>query len=203
MKFKFSIQELVTIGIFGALWGAIEISAGSILHSLNVPMTGMFLSAGGLLVAMVGRSFVPRFGSTLFIGVTAMLMKMFSLGGVVIWPMLAIFMEALIAEVALTTLRKPRLAAFAITGALGVFYTMVHPFFSQGLLAGNGVLFVWEMLLEEGTRIFGIPLSAAILVIAMMASLRVVVGGLAGVLAWNVSKAVHQRLGDAASLSIS
>jgi hypothetical protein len=201
MRTRFSIQELVIIGIFGAIWGAIEISAGSLLHSLNIPMTGMFLSAGGLLVAMVGRSFVPRVGSTLFIGITAMLMKMLSLGGIVVWPMIAILMEAVIAEIALTAFGKPRLIAFTITGALGVIYTMIHPFFSQGLLAGRGVLFVWEMLLEEGRRIFGVSLSAALIVIALMVILRLVVGTLAGFLAWNVSKAVGQRLGTT-SLSV-
>lgn len=191
---KFSTRDLVKLAVFGALWGAVEITLGSLFHTLNVPMTGVFLSAIGLLIAMIGRYFVPKPGSTLFIGVIAALLKLLSIGGIVIWPMIAILMEAVVAEVVLTVMRKPQRLAFLITGALGVFYTMVHPFLSQGLLAGRGVLFVWEMLLEEGTRLFGLPLSAALAIIAIMALVRLAIGAVAGLLAWEVALAVHKRM---------
>jgi ABC-type thiamin/hydroxymethylpyrimidine transport system permease subunit len=191
---KFSTRDLVKLAVFGALWGALEITLGSLFHALNVPMTGTFLAAIGLLIAMVGRYFVPRPGSTLFIGVIAALLKLLSIGGIVIWPMIGIFMEAVVAEVVLTVMRKPQRLAFMLTGALGVFYTLVHPFLSQGLLAGRGVLFVWEMLLDEGTHLFGLPLSAAWAVIAVMALVRLAIGAVAGLLAWEVAQAVHKRM---------
>ncbi len=64
------------------------------------------LAAIGLTVALVGRVFVPRRGSTLFIGVIAMLLKLFSLGGVIIGPMVGIFTEALVAEIVLSLAGK-------------------------------------------------------------------------------------------------
>jgi hypothetical protein len=191
---KFTTRELVTLGVFGALWGGVEITLGSILHTLHVPMTGAFLSAIGLLVVMVGRYFVPRVGSTLFVGVIASLLKMLSLGGIVVWPMIAIVMEALLAELVLSGLREPGRLVFMLTGAVGVFYTLVHPFLSQGLLAGRGVLFVWEILLEEGTRMFGLPLSAAVVVIGLMSLIRLIIGATAGLIAWDVARVVSKRL---------
>jgi ABC-type thiamin/hydroxymethylpyrimidine transport system permease subunit len=191
---KFTTRELVTLGVFGALWGGVEISLGSLLHTLNIPMRGIFLSAVGLLVAMVGRYFVPRVGSTLFVGMIAALLKMLSLGGIVVWPMIAIAMEAILAELILSTLRKPSRVAFIFTGAVGVFYTLVHPFLTQGLLAGQGVLFVWEILLEEGTRLFGLPLSAAVGVIGLMAAIRLIIGAIAGLIAWDAARVVNKRL---------
>ncbi|MFU8773240.1 MAG: hypothetical protein ACNA8H_12575, partial [Anaerolineales bacterium] len=85
---KLSTRELATLAVFGALWGLVEISLGSVLKTLNVPLSGVVLAAIGLTIALTGRAFVPRRGSTLFIGVLAMLLKMFSLGGVIIGPMI-------------------------------------------------------------------------------------------------------------------
>ncbi|MCA9947909.1 MAG: hypothetical protein KC449_30715, partial [Anaerolineales bacterium] len=63
---KLSTRELVTIAVFGTLWGIVEISLGTVLKSLNVPLSGVVLAAIGLTVALVGRLFVPRRGATLF-----------------------------------------------------------------------------------------------------------------------------------------
>ncbi|MGZ6346947.1 MAG: hypothetical protein ACXWNC_05195 [Anaerolineales bacterium] len=56
---KFTTRELVTMAVFGALWGVVEISLGSVLHAIKIPLTGLALTAIGLLVALIGRLFVP------------------------------------------------------------------------------------------------------------------------------------------------
>ena len=117
---KLSTRELATIAVFGTLWGISEISLGSVLKSLNIPFSGAVLAAIGLVIALVGRAFVPKKGSTLFVGVIAMLLKLFSLGGVIIGPMVGIFSEALVAEIALSLTGKPRRFSFVLAGALGV-----------------------------------------------------------------------------------
>ena len=93
---KFTTRQLVTMAVFGALWGIVEISLGSVLHAVNLPMSGTVLAAIGLVVALTGRLFVPKRGSTLFIGVIALVLKLFSIGSVVIGPMIGIFSEALV-----------------------------------------------------------------------------------------------------------
>ena len=124
---KLSTRELATIAVFGTLWGLSEISLGSVLKSLNIPFSGAVLSAIGLAIALVGRSFVPKKGSTLFVGVIAMLLKLFSLGGVIIGPMVGIFSEALVAEIVLSLTGKPRRFSFILVGALGVTWTLLQP----------------------------------------------------------------------------
>ena len=86
---KLSTRELATLAVFGGLWGVVEISLGSVLKTLNIPLSGVVLAAIGLTVALTGRVFVPKKGSTLFIGVIATFLKLFSLGGVIIGPMIA------------------------------------------------------------------------------------------------------------------
>lgn len=191
---RFTTRELVLLGIFGALWGGVEISLGSLFHTLNLPMTGMLLSAIGLMVVLVGRYYVPRVGSTFFLGVIAALLKMLSLGGIVIWPMIAILMEALMAELVLTLFGQPSRVSFLVAGSLSVLYTLVHPFFSQGLMAGQGMVFVWELLVERSLQIFGLSMTAAWAVVGLYALLHLVTGLLAGWTAWGIARALKGRL---------
>src|SRR5690606_24056730 len=125
---RFSTRELVTMAVFGALWGALEISLGSVLKALHLPLSGALLATAGLVIALIARLFVPCAGATLFVGVVATILKLFSIGSVLIGPMIGILAEALLAEVVLTLSGQPRRAAFLLAGALGVGWTVTQPF---------------------------------------------------------------------------
>jgi ABC-type thiamin/hydroxymethylpyrimidine transport system permease subunit len=192
---KFSTRELVTMAVFGTLWGLSEMSLGTVLKSLNVPLSGVVLSTIGLLVAMVGRVFVPRRGSTLFIGVIACLLKLFSLGGVILGPMVGILSEALVAELALSALGRPRRAAFLVTGVLGVLCPLVQPFITNPLLFGRTLFTVWLDLLDLGRRLFGLDSGAVLWIVLGLVAVHAAIGLVAGWLAWDVGRVLQARLG--------
>ena len=104
---KFTLRHLVYIAVFGALWGAIEMTLGAYLHVLlppganYLPLVGTAITALGLAVALVGRLFVPQAGSIFMIGVVAALLKLLSVGGVKLGPLLGILIESGLAEVVL------------------------------------------------------------------------------------------------------
>ena len=195
---KLSTRELVTIAIFGTLWGIVEMTLGGVLKSLDIPMAGMFLAAVGLIVALVGRVFVPKRGTTLFIGVIAMLLKLLSLGGVIIGPMLGIFAEALIAELVLSTRKVPNSTVMMAAGALGVTWVVGQPFVTGPLLFGRTVFVVWLDLLDSARRLLGLGSSAIFVVLGLFVLVHILMGVLAGVVAWNVGGQVHSRLGKGA-----
>jgi hypothetical protein len=192
---KFSTRELVTLAVFGALWGVCEMSLGTILKSLNVPLSGVVLSAIGLTIALIGRVSVPRRGSTLFIGVLATLLKLFSLGGVVMGPMIAILSEALIAELALSALGRPRRSAFLVAGALGVLWSLAQPFVTNPLLFGRTLFTVWLDLLDLGNRLLGLDTNAVLWIVLALVAVHLAVGLVAGWLAWDVGQVLQARLG--------
>jgi len=198
---KFTTRELVTIAVFGTLWGIVEISLGTVLKSLNLPLSGVILSTLGLAVAMIGRVFVPRRGSTLFTGVIAMLLKLFSLGGVIIAPMIAIFAEALVAELVLSLFKRPRRSIFMLAGGLGVLWVLVHPFIANPLLYGRTLFVVWLDLLDKGSRLIGLDTNAVLGILLFMVAVHLAVGALAGWLAWDVGNQLHARLGKSFSPS--
>ena len=110
---KFSVRELVYIAIFGAIWGALELTLGSYLHVLFPPLAdtflvGLIMAFLGAIVALVGRHFVPRTGSVFLIGIITAILKMISIGGVQVGPLVAILAESLLMEVGLWVARKPR-----------------------------------------------------------------------------------------------
>ena len=116
MKLQLTTRQLVTLAVFGALWGVVEISLGSVLKALNIPLSGAVLSAIGLMIAMIARQFVPRRGTTLFVGIIAMVLKLFSIGNIVVGPMVGILMEAILAEIILSLFKTPGMLACLLAG---------------------------------------------------------------------------------------
>ncbi len=191
---RFNVRDLVYIGVFGALWGAVETTLGSVLHTLNVPFSGAVLTGIGITIALIGRLFVPRTGSVLFIGLVTACLKMLSLGGIVLTPMIGIMAESLLAEAALTAFGRPRRLSFMLAGALATLWTLLHPFLTQGILAGTGILIIYERTLTNGARALGLDPSVVLLVLAALVGLHLAIGGAAGLLAWDAGRVVQARL---------
>ena len=189
-----SVRDLVYVAIFGALWGGIEISLGAYLHVLKVPFIGIIRGALGLLLTLVGRLFVPRRGTVLMIGVVTAILKMLSLGGIILNPMIAILAESGLAELALLAFRRPSRLAFALAGALGVLWSFGHPFLTQGLIAGRGIITVAGWTLEAGSRLLGIAPKAVGWILLSLVVIHLAAGALAGTLAWEVGQAVKRRV---------
>ena len=192
---KFNTRELATIAVFGTLWGISEITMGSVLNALNIPFSGAVLGAIGLIIALIGRVFIPKRGSILFFGLIAMLLKLFNLGGIVIGPMVGILSEAILAELVLTLSRKPRLFHFMLAGSIGVTWNLVQPFVTGPLLFGRTLFIVWLDLLDSGSRLLGLDSSAIYLIAGGLILIYIAIGSAAGWLAWMIAKQLQIRMG--------
>lgn len=127
--------------------------------------------------------------------VTALL-KMFSVGGVILNPMIAITFESGLAELGLLPSARPQRWTFALAGALAVSWDFFHRFFTQALLAGKGILVVYGWMLEEGSRLLGIDQTAAVGILASLLAIRLATGAAVGWLAWSLASAVKRRMGE-------
>ena len=194
---RFSVRDLAYIGIFGALWGVSETSLGSVLHALRVPLTGTVLAAFGMTIALTGRWFVPRRGSVLFIGLVTALLKMLSVGGTVLNPMIAIVVEGLLAELVLMAGRHDRVT-FGAAGAVACAWPLVHPFLTGAIVAGQGFLVVYANMLRNGARMLGVESSAVVLILAVLIVVHLAAGAAAGLLAWDAGHLVQSRLPQSA-----
>jgi hypothetical protein len=193
---KFNTRQLVTLAVFGGLWGLVEISLGSVLKALNIPLGGAVLAAIGLAIALIARQFIPRPGSTLFIGVIATILKLFSIGNIVIGPMIAILMEAVLAEIILSSLRKPGLFASLLTGAVGPLWSLVQPFFTGVLLFGRELVAIWLDLLDLGKRLFGLDPASVLPVVLVLVIVHLLIGLTGGWLGWSAGRLLTRRMNN-------
>ncbi len=191
---RFPVRSLVYIALFGALWGAAEIGLGSLLHVANLPFTGAVMAAIGIAMALVGRVFVPARGSVLAIGLVAAFLKLLSVGGNVLNPAIGIVAESLLAEAVVSALGPPRRVPFLVAGALAVLWALVHPFLTQGVLAGQGIVVVYGWTLSKGAALLGLPPSAALFIVGALIVIHLLLGTCAGLLAWDVGQMVRRRL---------
>ena len=196
---KFSVRELVYVAIFGAIWGALELTFGSYLHVIFPPLAdtflvGLLMASLGAIVALIGRRFVPRTGSVFMISVVAAILKMISLGGVTVGPLVAILAEGLLMELGLIIARRPTRWAFVFAGALAVAWNFFHKFIMMYILFGKGVYEVYVGMLQQGASLLRIDLSYALLIIVILFLIRIVAGAVSGWIAWDLGRVVHDRL---------
>jgi hypothetical protein len=199
VKQSWSVRDWVTIGLFGALWGAVEISLGSVLHILFPPLTdtflvGLIMAFLGCVIALCGRVFVPRRGSILLIGVITAILKAFSLGGIKIGPMAAILAESLLMEAALLPFAAASAAGFALAGMLAVSWNFFHRFIMMRLLFGTEFIAVGLKMARDGARLLGIREELLLPVLALLLLIRLAAGLAAGLLARVLGRQVAGRL---------
>jgi hypothetical protein len=195
----FTTRDWVYIAVFGALWGAIEMTLGAYLHVIFPPLADTFLlgviMAGlGGIIALTGRHFVPHTGSVLMIGVVTALLKALSLGGVKIGPVVAIVVESLLMEAGLLLARQPTRWGFALAGALAVSWNFFHKFVMMRLLFGQGFYEVAVNMVKDGSKLLGLDVRYSIVILVVLFVTRLVVGAVAGWLAWDLGGAVRRRL---------
>jgi hypothetical protein len=197
---SYTVRSWVTIGLFGALWAVVEVTLGSYLHVIfpsqaNTFLTGVVMGGIGVTVALTGRHFVPNQGSVLLISIVTALLKLLSPGGAVLGPFVAIIMEGALMEAALWIARTPRRWAFVVGGALAVGWNLPHKFIMMRLLYGKAIVEVYTKMVQEGSQMLGLDVSAALLILAILLLVRLVAGAIGGWGAWELGGAVARRLG--------
>ena len=199
---SFTVRDWVYVAVFGALWGALELTLGAYLHVLFPPLantffTGLIMAGLGAVIALVGRTFVPRPGAVLGIGIVTALLKVVSLGGVKVGPVVAILAEAILMELALLSKRPPTRWRYVLAGTLAVSWNFFHKFIMMRLLFGQGIAEVYVKMVKEGSQTLGLDARYAVAIIGVLFLFRVVVGAAGGWLAWDLGRLVARRLARA------
>ena len=199
---SYTVRDWVYVAVFGALWGALELTLGAYLHVLFPPLantffTGLILAGAGAVVALVGRTFVPRRGAVLGIGIVTALLKVLSLGGVKIGPVVAILAEAALMEAALLSKASPTRWRYVLAGILAVSWNFFHKFIMMRLLYGKGITEVYGKMIQDGSQTLGMDAGQAVAVIGVLFLFRVAVGAVGGWLAWDLGRLVARRLARA------
>lgn len=196
---RYMVRDWVYIGLFGALWGGIELSLGTLLHVVFPPVantffTGIILTTLGCTIALCSRFFIPRRGSILLIGVITALLKLVSPGGVKLGPVVAIIMESALMEGALVLFPKKRAPGFITAGVLALIWNFLHRFVMLRLLYGRRFMDVAVKMAKGGSRLFGIDEVHIAAVLGVLLAVQIAAGIAAGILAWKLGSEITKRM---------
>ena len=97
--------------LYGALWGALEATVGTAIHLGRVPFRGEIMGLIGLVCLVCLRRLQPRVGVVLVAGLTAIFLKVFTLGGLYPGPLVGIATQTLAVEFGFLVARGPWAAA--------------------------------------------------------------------------------------------
>ena len=190
-------KSTVLIGVFGALWGLMEISLGTLVKGLRIPMGGAMLTAVACLIFLTGRYFIRRKFSILIMGGIAATIKVFSVGTVIAGPFMAILIEACIAEILISFLGINRLS-FILTSMVLVIYTIIHPFISQGIIFGANIYKVYLETIQKVADVFHTSYQYLAVIVLLYILMHALLGGISGWIAYSLAKRVENEYGQLA-----
>jgi nucleoside-triphosphatase THEP1 len=150
--------------ILGANWAVSEIILGSFLHNLHVPFKGNILTAIGLILLISAAYKWKDKGLFWRSGLICALMKTMSPSAVIFGPMVAIFMEALLLEMAVQLIGR-NIAGFLMGSSLAMSWVLVQKIINLVLFYGTNIIDIYADLLKYAEQqlnlqydIFWLPL---------------------------------------------
>lgn len=142
--------------VLGSLWAASEIVLGSFLKNARVPLAGMVLTGIGVAILVAGHRLWPVRGLLWRSGLICAAMKSVSPSAVLLSPMIAIFVEGLLAEAGVALLGANG-AGYMLAGGLAMSWGLVHKIGKLLIFYGPDALAVYARGLEKLQAWLGQP----------------------------------------------
>ncbi|MFW5739661.1 MAG: hypothetical protein ACOC1F_04785 [Myxococcota bacterium] len=172
---------------FGALWGAVEITVGSFLHAVRVPLSGVVLAAFGAALLVSLRSLLPVRGVVLAAGAVCAGVKLLSPAGAIVGPMIAILVEAALVELVLLPVGANPVSG-ATAGAAASLWALCQKLITQTLFYGLPVIGIYQGILQQAEKLLGVEQSGGMWAAGVLIGMVACVGaafGLGGGLVGN------------------
>jgi hypothetical protein len=196
-------QWIAVVAVFGAVWGAAEISLGAILRSISIPMHGTLMTGIGVVIMLVARQLLSVDGRRgrgvcLAIGiVAATILPMYVTRGM-IWALVGILTEAACLEAILWP-GHPGRRRFVIAAAMATLIPLTQLLATLAVQFGPAALreFREVLLVKQGVARLGLAGQTAGTLLALIALASAVFGLFCGTLAWSLARQILKRLGRA------
>lgn len=169
--------------VLGSLWAAIEIIAGSFLHNIRLPFAGTMLSMFSVFMLVAFMRHWKEPGVILRAGVVAALMKSISPSAVILGPMIAIVMEAVILEF-VTRILGRHLFSYLLAGAMAVMWALLQKILNFIVLYGFDLIRVAEAFYQWVVLKTGLDQVTPSLLVIIVAGSYALAGILAAVMGY-------------------
>ncbi len=176
-------RDFERVGLFGALAGALEVGAGSVVHGANIPFGGLgMVAAQAALLTRAAGPLADR-GRVVWIALLAAAIKSLSPAGQRLRPMLAIAMQGWLFSRALRWLGWRRGAVMAGAFAMGA-WAGAQGLLMQWLLVGDALALALETLRVQVAQRVGTEAPGLWVLVGAWIGLHAGVVAVAAGLAW-------------------
>jgi hypothetical protein len=190
IRFHYSNKDIAILSSLAGMWALSEINLGLFLRVLKIPFSGALLTSFGLIILFLARDAVPQRGTLILMGFLTSYLKLIFLGALAFFPIIAILIESLIVEISLSS-RQINRANTMLAGVFAMLWSLIHPFFTQGLLSGWGINRVYDIFFKRSAAIFGISSSSIVLIFALVVFIHFLLGILASVVGWRLTRQIY------------
>jgi len=188
-----SYKNIALISVFGCLWGVLEMTLGSMLHLFNIPFRGLIICSIVLLFILPSAKLINKRGAIIYMALVACIIKIFSIGGFKISPVIAILFEGLVLEFVFLFL-KYNIVGFIIGAVIFCLMPIFHQVFITSFLFGiNPINFATELLIQLKKINLGFNISIFFIVIFYIL-VHLILGIISGILSWKIAKNITLRL---------
>jgi len=188
--------------VLGSLWASSEIVLGSFLHNARIPFSGRLLTGIGIAIMVAGHRLWPEKGLLWRAGLICAAMKSVSPSAVLLSPMVAIFTEGLLAELAVR-LAGANIAGYMLAGGLVMSWGLIHKVGRLLILYGIDAVAAYGRGLEKIMALLGSSAGVWAPVLALLGLYFIggMVSALVGLRAARGGATVDCRPGDAGKYS--
>jgi len=192
---------IAVVAVFGAVWGATEMSLGALLRNMAIPMHGSLMAGIGIVIMLVARRTLTtedRYGRgvCLAIGVVAAAMLPMSVSRGIGPAIAGILFEAACLEIVLWPARAGAWR-YVCSGALAGLSPLLQMLAMLLVQYGAAAVSTFRdvFLNKQGGARLGLAEATAGTVLTLVAVFSLIYGMVCGLLGWSLARRILKRLG--------
>lgn len=188
-------DKWIKASVAGTIWAASEIVFGSFLHNLRIPFCGNILTAIGLIILISIAYLWKDKGIFWRAGLICALMKTISPSAVIFGPMIAIFSEAVLLELAVLVFGRTYFG-FILGSILAMSWNLVQKILSYILFYGFDILEIYAGLVKIAEKQINYHFDLLWTPVFILLAAYVVFGVIAGITGIRVGKKILTKSGE-------
>ncbi|HHE47324.1 MAG TPA: hypothetical protein ENL08_06460 [Bacteroidetes bacterium] len=178
--------------VFGALWGAGEITLGAFLTATRIPLTGVIMACFGVIILTSGQMLIGRRGFALRTALVCAGLRSLSPGGLIFGPMFAILLQGAIVAAAFYILRKPSIAGI-VSGFLVTIASILQGLIVKLFVYGLDLWLIYTSLLAKAEDLLHLHAGQGWLAVGLFFLIVGLIGSTAGGFGWRLGVAALSR----------
>jgi hypothetical protein len=188
--------DWIRVGLYGGGAGGFESSVGALLHGIQAPMTGLFMSSMQSVIMTYAASGLRHRRRVVWVPFISASLKALSPAGNRLRPMLAIAMQGLLYGGAVTVLGWNVLGV-ALGGFLVGAWSAIQGVALQFLFVGSDLIRAYDSIITWGAKLLNVRTPGLLVLIAGWSVACGAVSCLLTLIAWKRRQHMPGRLRDA------